>query len=59
MMLGNTLFLLLILIVGWQLFKRSDLTNSKPSARDILDQRYAKGELMQSEYEQLKHDIAD
>ena len=32
--------------------------NSTPSAREILDQRYARGELNREEYQQKLHDIS-
>lgn len=31
---------------------------SAPSARDILDQRYARGELTREQYELMKQDLA-
>ncbi len=30
---------------------------ARPSARDILDQRYARGEISREEYEQMKRDL--
>lgn len=33
-------------------------SNQAPSARDILDQRYARGELSRDEYQEMLHDIS-
>ncbi len=44
------------------LFGNRDLTqstpqNQAPSAREILDQRYARGELTREQYEQMRSDL--
>lgn len=36
-----------------------NITSKQASARDILDQRYARGEISWEEYEQIKADLCD
>ncbi|MDH4944174.1 SHOCT domain-containing protein [Sulfurimonas sp. C5] len=51
---GWLIFLLIIVAVIY--FMRNDKIESKPSAKDILDQRYAAGEIDTEEYlERKKH----
>ncbi|UCH59241.1 MAG: SHOCT domain-containing protein [Anaerolineales bacterium] len=58
-------WVLLILAAVWlvkSLFGSRDLTqssrqNQSPNAREILDQRYARGELTREQYEQMRADL--
>lgn len=55
----------LILLVVWlvkSLFGNNDFTQRAPkdrvlSAKEILDQRYARGELTREQYEQMRSDL--
>ncbi|MEW5882329.1 MAG: SHOCT domain-containing protein [Pseudomonadota bacterium] len=53
------LVVVLVVIVGMWAFKRAGDSPSAPreSARDILDKRYARGEIGRDEYEQKKRDL--
>jgi len=64
--LGLLLILLIggvILITGLQgknIFKNTTLNNpfqDSKTAREILDERYARGEITREQYEQMKQDI--
>ncbi|MEX2161924.1 MAG: SHOCT domain-containing protein [Anaerolineales bacterium] len=50
----------LVLLVLWVVRGASAAGSSSgsPTARDILDLRYARGEITRKEYEQMKKDIA-
>lgn len=52
------IFFLLIIIVVVYLLKGGNNTNKK-SARDILDERYAKGEIDLEEYNERKKNLDD
>jgi putative membrane protein len=49
----------LILLIVWVVRSvvAASQTNGSSTARNILDQRYARGELTRKEYEQVKKDI--
>jgi putative membrane protein len=51
--------LLLIVIVGFVIFyfSRRDLGIGAPSPREILDRRYAAGEITKDQHEQTKRDL--
>lgn len=53
------LVVVLVVIVGMWAFKRAGDSPSAPreSARDILDKRYARGEIGRDEYEQKRRDL--
>lgn len=54
------LAVVLLVVVGGFLFRRTgdDAGSSgRESARDILDKRYARGEIEREEYEQKKRDL--
>ncbi len=55
--LGPLLFVLIVvgLIVY---FARSGRMSNGPTARDILDRRYASGEITREQYDQMKRDLA-
>jgi putative membrane protein len=40
------------------LFPRTGTRARGPTARDILDERLARGEISREEYEQMRHDLA-
>lgn len=42
---------------GGQIKMDNSQTSQQPSAREILDQRYARGEISQEEYKQIKADL--
>jgi len=54
------LLVVLVVVFGAWAFKRTGDSPSAPreSARDILDKRYARGEIGRDEYEQKKRDLA-
>jgi putative membrane protein len=54
------LLVVLVVVFGAWVFKRTGDSSSAPreSARDILDKRYARGEIGRDEYEQKKRDLA-
>ena len=63
---GMWIFPLVILIVvllfifrtgGSPMFGRRDTRESEPTAREILDRRYARGEISREEYQQMKTDL--
>ncbi len=41
----------------FQTGRSSNITGSSQSPRDILDQRYARGEITREQYEQMKNDL--
>jgi putative membrane protein len=57
MMIGSTLLFLLILVVVWKMLRSGSTSDEEVSAREILDKRYAKGEMNHEEYERLKQDL--
>jgi putative membrane protein len=63
-MLFNVVILVaLVVLAVWAVQKFSGTTSGhryspSPSARDILDQRYARGELSREEYQEKLHDIS-
>ncbi len=42
---------------GGQQSRAGDMTPKQASPREILDQRYARGEISREEYEQIKSDL--
>lgn len=54
------LLVVLVVALGAWMFKRVGDNPAAPreSARDILDKRYARGEIGRDEYEQKKRDLA-
>ena len=63
---GMWIFPLVILIVvllfifrtgGPPMGGRRDTQKSEPTAREILDRRYARGEISREEYQQMKTDL--
>ncbi|MEG3618727.1 SHOCT domain-containing protein [Magnetovibrio sp. PR-2] len=48
----------IVALVRW-LMSSSRNTPPERRARDILDERYARGEIDRGEYEQCKHDLED
>ena len=59
MMIGSTLLFILILVVAYKLIQRKDQDDIEQSPREILDQRYAKGEIEHDEYERAKRDLSN
>ena len=58
---GWILFVVLIIAAGLFLFRQSgggSVSGGRESARDILDKRYARGEIGDDEYEKKKRDLA-
>lgn len=53
------IFPLIFFVVLLRLFSRrgGDGQDSSPSAREILDRRYARGEIGREEYRQMKNDL--
>ncbi len=52
------LLLAVVALVKWLLTPTRSLPgNRTPSAREILDQRYARGDLTREQYEQMRHDL--
>lgn len=51
----------LVLLIVWLVRSviGSGSQSGSPSAREVLDQRYARGELTRKEYEQIKKDISN
>ena len=59
--MGPFLFLAIIAAIAYYMFRRrgADEVNSRgPSARDILDRRYAAGEVTKEQYDTMKRDLA-
>lgn len=54
------LIIALVVAVGVWAFRRAGDSPSAPreTARDVLDKRYARGEIGRDEYEQKKRDLA-
>ncbi len=53
----GVLFLILYLILRDSKHHASGIMNAKTSPEDILDERYAKGEITREQYAQMKEDI--
>jgi putative membrane protein len=53
---GLTLFFLLLFYLAGRAFGKKSTADK--TARQILDERYAKGELDHDEYEQMKSDLS-
>jgi putative membrane protein len=51
------LILLLVRGFGGQFFGRPSPTNDQPNARQILDRRYANGEISREEYRRMRTDL--
>lgn len=43
--------------VGWPMYGRRGMRDREESAREILDRRYARGEIGQEEYLRMKKDL--
>lgn len=60
MMLIWLALLVLVIVAAFQLYKRSSSppqTGSRSSGLDLLEERYARGEVSRDEYLQKKHDL--
>jgi len=55
--LMGLLILIVLIIVVYRLFKGEPDTNKEKSARDILDERYAKGEIDADQYKEQKQNL--
>jgi putative membrane protein len=51
--------LVVVLLIRWQLSSTGDADRARRSPRDILDERYASGEIGREEYEQKRRDLGD
>ncbi len=51
--------LVVVLLIRWQLSSTDDAKRTRRSPRDILDERYASGEIGREEYEQKRRDLGD
>ena len=58
MWFGSGLFLVVLIVLFVMLTGRSEQKGS-PSARDILDERYARGEIGREEYLQKLKDLSE
>ncbi|HED06786.1 MAG TPA: SHOCT domain-containing protein [Ignavibacteria bacterium] len=63
MMFGGIFWLLLLAVIVWFVFqllnKNQNIGNTKSeSAMDILNKRYAKGEVTKEEYEEMKRNLS-
>lgn len=63
MMFGGIFWLLLLAVIVWFVFqllnKNQNTDNTKSeSAMDILNKRYAKGEVTKEEYEEMKRNLS-
>jgi len=47
----------LVFIVRWLTGRNSDISSPTESALEVLQKRYARSEIDQDTYEQIKHDI--
>ena len=55
MMIGSTLLFLLVAYLVWKLILDNNKNDSaKPTAKQLLDERFAKGEIDQDEYQEKK-----
>ena len=52
-------WLIPLLIIGLLFYLFQNKNNNKPSAQDILDRRYAKGEIDEEEYRKKSQDIQE
>jgi putative membrane protein len=55
---GGPLLLLIVVAVAIYFFSRGNRGASGSSSREILDRRYAAGEITKEQYEQMKRDLA-
>ena len=55
--LGWIVFILLIVYFVYLFNQKNINTKSKKSAQDILDERYAKGEIQEEEYKQKSEEL--
>lgn len=51
--------LVVVLLIRWQLSSTGGVDRKRRSPRDILDERYASGEIGREEYEQKRRDLGD
>lgn len=61
MLLGSIFFILVIAAIAWVVYlalKRSGKDQQPDTSLDILNKRYARGEITKEEYERIKKDIA-
>jgi putative membrane protein len=57
-MLGGPLALIILVGVVFYYFNRRNGGTGAPTARTILDRRYAAGEITKEQYDQMKRDLA-
>lgn len=56
------IWLLLVAVIVWAVIRTSSSdqrSDSRPSARDVLDRRFAEGEIDESEYRQRRKLLGD
>lgn len=62
-LLGVVLIIGIVLLIRWAKHPDSEWhetgVNNKRTAREILDERYAKGDISREEYVQMKSDLED
>lgn len=56
---GMIFWLILFCVLVWLVIKMFSGSEKKGSAREILDKRYAKGELSSDEYQRMKKELND
>jgi len=47
----------LVLLVVWAVRRTGNASGKPQTAREVLDLRYARGEITREQYEQMKHDL--
>lgn len=57
-MFGGPLLLIIVIGLAIYFFSRRADGRDAPSPRDILDRRYAAGEITRDQYDQMKRDLA-
>jgi putative membrane protein len=56
---GMIFWLILFCVLVWLVIKMLSSSDKKISAREMLDERYAKGELSSDEYQRMKNELND
>lgn len=56
---GMIFWLILFCVVVWLVIKMLSGSDKKICAREMLDERYAKGELTSDEYQRMKNELND
>lgn len=51
--------LILVIVVVFYFINNTQNKNAEPSAKDILDKRYANGEIDDNEYKRMKENLED